>query len=79
MLRHTYASHCIAQGIPTRVLMLWGGWESEAMLSRYAHLQPRDLAHWADRIAPKGGPLRVVTNRSAVTDLSHRTARIENG
>ncbi len=47
MLRHTYASHCIAAGIPTRVVMAWGGWESEAMLARYAHLAPREIEHWA--------------------------------
>ena len=47
MLRHTFASHCIAAGIPTRVVMSWGGWESEAMLARYAHLAPREIEHWA--------------------------------
>lgn len=60
MLRHTYASHCVAQGIPSRVLMAWGGWASEAMLARYAHLEPRDVQHWVDRIAPKMGPLGAV-------------------
>ncbi len=52
LMRHTYASHCVAAGIPSRILMMWGGWESEAMLARYAHLRPRDVEHWADRIVP---------------------------
>jgi integrase len=46
MMRHTWASHCIAAGIPTRVVMAWGGWASEDMLRRYAHLAPSEVAHY---------------------------------
>jgi integrase len=61
MLRHSFASHCVAAGIPTRVVMSWGGWESEAMLARYAHLAPDAIDHWADRmpgtsVSPVSGP-----------------------
>ncbi|MEM9456980.1 MAG: site-specific integrase [Myxococcota bacterium] len=60
MLRHTWASHCIEKGIPSRVVMLWGGWESEEMLKQYAHLAPREVETLIHRIAPAGAPLRVV-------------------
>lgn len=61
MLRHSWASHCVLRGVPSRVVMLWGGWTSEAMLNRYAHLAPREVESFINRIAPPGAPLRVVT------------------
>jgi integrase len=60
MLRHTWASHCIMQGIASRVVMRWGGWTSEAMLDRYAHLAPREIEAMIQRIAPQHASLRVV-------------------
>ena len=60
MLRHTWASHCIMRGIPSRVVMLWGGWENEEMLKRYAHLAPREVETLIHRIAPPRSPLTLV-------------------
>ncbi len=60
MLRHSWASHCVLRGVPSRVVMLWGGWTSEAMLNRYAHLAPREVESFIHRIAPRGAALRVV-------------------
>lgn len=60
MLRHTWASHCILKGVPSRVVMLWGGWENEEMLKRYAHIAPREVETLIHRIAPRRAPLRVV-------------------
>ncbi|MEX1362279.1 MAG: site-specific integrase, partial [Nannocystaceae bacterium] len=60
MLRHTWASHCIVQGVHSRVVMLWGGWTSEAMLARYAHLAPREVESLINRIAPPRAALRIV-------------------
>jgi integrase len=54
MLRHTFASHAIAAGVPTRILMVWGGWESEAMLARYGHLAPTAGDAWIGRLAEHG-------------------------
>ena len=65
MLRHTWASHCVLRGVPSRVVMLWGGWTSEAMLGRYAHLAPREVESFIHRIAPNGAPLRVVEGTPA--------------
>ncbi|MEM9462068.1 MAG: tyrosine-type recombinase/integrase [Myxococcota bacterium] len=79
MLRHTWASHCILKGIPSRVVMLWGGWENEEMLKQYAHLAPREVETLIHRIAPPGAPLRVV--KAPPTDrLGHHrgTAKTED-
>ncbi|MCH9685107.1 MAG: site-specific integrase [Deltaproteobacteria bacterium] len=65
MLRHTWASHCILRGIPSRVVMLWGGWTSEAMLALCAHLAPGEVGSFIQRIAPTGAPLRVVKQTPA--------------
>ncbi len=60
MLRHTWASHCVLRGVPSRVVMMWGGWTSEAMLDRYAHLAPREVESFIARIAPPGALLTLV-------------------
>ena len=42
-LRHTFASRLAMQGANDRTIMALGGWQSPAMLSRYAHLSPTHL------------------------------------
>ncbi|MBI5917770.1 MAG: site-specific integrase [Nitrosomonadales bacterium] len=45
-LRHTWASWLAQQGTPLNVLQELGGWESESMVRRYAHLsQPVLIEH----------------------------------
>jgi integrase len=45
-LRHTWASWLAQQGAPMNVLQELGGWESEEMVRRYAHLsQPQLMEH----------------------------------
>ncbi len=45
-LRHTWASWLAQQGTPMNVLQELGGWESEEMVRRYAHLsQPQLMKH----------------------------------
>lgn len=58
-LRHTWASHCMMQGFPPRVVMSWAGWASLSMLERYSHLSPEHCADHIDRLAPHRG-LRVI-------------------
>ena len=60
MTRHTFASHLVAKGVHPKIIRKWGGWLSDAMLDRYAHLAPREIDHLIDRIAPEGAPLRVI-------------------
>ncbi|HHW4685721.1 MAG TPA: tyrosine-type recombinase/integrase [Xylella sp.] len=47
-LRHTWASWHAQSGTPLYVLRELGGWQSESMVRRYAHLAPGHLAAYAD-------------------------------
>ena len=53
-LRHTWASWHTQAGTPRDVLQELGGWESEAMVRRYAHLSAEHLAPYAEKIDPLG-------------------------
>lgn len=50
-LRHTWASWLAQQGTPLNVLQELGGWETEAMVRRYAHLAPKQLIEHSEKIA----------------------------
>jgi integrase len=50
-LRHTWASWHVQEGTPLNVLQELGGWESEEMVRRYAHLAPSQLVEYAERLA----------------------------
>jgi integrase len=53
-LRHTFASWHVQQGTPLSVLQELGGWQSPAMVQRYAHLGAEHLAAWNDRLMSHG-------------------------
>ncbi len=50
-LRHTWASWHVQAGTPLAVLQELGGWESELMVRRYAHLSAEHLAPYAEKIS----------------------------
>lgn len=50
-LRHTWASWLAQQGTPLYVLQELGGWESESMVRRYAHLAPAQLIEHSEKSA----------------------------
>lgn len=50
-LRHTWASWLTQHGTPSNVLQELGGWESESMVRRYAHLAPAQLLEHSERLA----------------------------
>lgn len=50
-LRHTWASWHIQSGTPLFVLQEMGGWASESMVRRYAHLAADHLAPWAQHMS----------------------------
>lgn len=50
-LRHTWASWHAQAGTPLYVLQELGGWQSEAMVRRYAHLTPSLFASYADAVS----------------------------
>jgi integrase len=49
-LRHTWASWHVQSGTPLAVLQELGGWASQAMVQRYAHLGQTHVAAWAENI-----------------------------
>lgn len=49
-LRHTWASWLRQADVPTWVLQELGGWKSESMVRRYAHLSVKHLAPYADQL-----------------------------
>ena len=52
--QHTFASWHVQQGTPLSVLQELGGWQSGAMVSRYAHLGAQHLAPCNDRLVMQG-------------------------
>jgi len=49
-LRHTWASWLVQSGVPLAALQEMGGWETAAMVQRYAHLSPAHLLAHATAI-----------------------------
>ena len=48
-LRHTWSSWHVQDGTPLHVLQELGGWETPAMVRRYAHLAVTHLAPYAGK------------------------------
>ena len=53
-LRHTWATWLRQNDVPTWVLQELGGWKSETMVRRYAHLSVAHLQPFADRLIFSG-------------------------
>jgi integrase len=53
-LRHTWASWHVQDGTPLHVLQELGGWETPAMVRRYAHLAVSHLAPYAGKAGIMG-------------------------
>ncbi|ACQ97580.1 site-specific recombinase, phage integrase family [Burkholderia pseudomallei] len=49
-LRHTWANWHVQHDTPLMVLKELGGWETIAMVQKYAHLAPSHLAQHADTV-----------------------------
>lgn len=52
-LRHTWASWLVQAGVPIRDLQEMGGWETVAMVQKYAHLAPFHLHKHAELLDTK--------------------------
>lgn len=50
-LRHTFASRLVMAGVDLRTVQELGGWQTIAMVERYAHLSPAHKAQAVERIA----------------------------
>lgn len=55
--RHTFASRLVMAGVDLRTVQQPGGWQSLAMVQRYAHLAPDHLRAAVERLVQ--GPDRV--------------------
>jgi site-specific recombinase XerD len=57
--RHTFASRLVMAGVDLRTVQQLGGWQSLAMVQRYAHLAPDHLRAAVERLvqAPEGKAL----------------------
>jgi integrase len=64
-LRHTWASWLIQKGTPLYDLQETGGWKPAAMVRRYAHLAPAQMARHA---AVVDGLLRVTSTAQYVEE-----------
>jgi hypothetical protein len=49
-LRHTWATWLRQNDVPTWVLQELGGWKSETMVRRYAHMSVKHLQPYADQL-----------------------------
>ncbi|HEY0447179.1 MAG TPA: tyrosine-type recombinase/integrase, partial [Allosphingosinicella sp.] len=49
-LRHTWATWLRQNDVPTWVLQELGGWKSESMVRRYAHMSVKHLRPYADQL-----------------------------
>jgi len=55
-LRHCFASYLVQAGVNLNAVRELGGWKTEAMVRRYAHLSPQHLAPHAeclDHVLPR--------------------------
>lgn len=73
-LRHTFASWHVQQGTPLSVLQELGGWQSPAMVQRYAHLGAEHLAPWNDRLASHGTKLAHPANDNEKQQAQRRAS-----
>ena len=55
-LRHTWASWHAQGGTPMHVLQKLGGWQTPAMVQRYAHLGMDDLKRYAEQVRMQESP-----------------------
>lgn len=58
-LRHIWASWLAQDGTPILALQELGGWQSEAMVRRYAHFSVEHLRPYVDRTTEEGGDQKV--------------------
>jgi integrase len=78
-LRHTWATWLRQNDVPTWVLQELGGWKSEAMVRRYAHLSVEHLKPYADQlifgVTPVLGPETAENRESAEHKNGHSPTR----
>jgi integrase len=71
-LRHTFAVWLRREGVPTHELRELGGWQSLAMVERYAHVAPQALQAAADKVQ---NPLKQFGNSLLKKEAGPKSAR----
>jgi integrase len=78
-LRHTWATWLRQNDVPTWVLQELGGWKSEAMVRRYAHMSVKHLQPYADQlifpVTVANSPKPMENQKSASHKNGHSGAR----
>jgi hypothetical protein len=72
-LRHTWASWLRQNDVPTWVLQELGGWKSEAMVRRYAHMSVKHLAPYADQLIFPVTPVGEAGERGGLGSAGHKS------
>jgi site-specific recombinase XerD len=57
--RHTFASRLVMAGVDLRTVQQLGGWQSLAMVQRYAHLAPDHLRAAVERLVYGADPVEL--------------------
>jgi integrase len=78
-LRHTWATWLRQNDVPTWVLQELGGWKSESMVRRYAHMSVKHLQPYADQlnfqVTPANPPKALENQKTASHKSGHSGAR----
>lgn len=72
-LRHTWATWLRQNDVPTWVLQELGGWNSEAMVRRYAHMSVKHLQPYVDRLNFEGPATNAAEPAPAGTSAGHES------
>lgn len=75
-LRHTWATGMARKGVPTHALQRLGGWETLAMVNKYAHHDVESLRQYVDAPPPVAQPPR---SKEAVAQIWHNRGKREKG
>jgi integrase len=77
-LRHTWASWMRQNDVPTWVLQELGGWKSETMVRRYAHMSVKHLAPYADQLIFPGTPVTSAKSSETLEGPSHKNGHSDS-
>jgi len=76
-LRHTWASWLRQNDVPTWVLQELGGWKSETMVRRYAHMSVKHLQPYADQLIFPVTPENPPKPQKAAEPAGHKNGHSE--
>jgi integrase len=76
-LRHTWASWLRQNDVPTWVLQELGGWKSETMVRRYAHMSVKHLQPYADQLIFPVTPGNGGNPGLAISETGHKNGHSE--